>query len=79
MLLFCSYTTNIMTKSAHESLLDKLSLVSFKRRLLDMFILVFKSFQAATPTYISALLTPGTNIQGLRGKNMLQLPCVNTV
>ena len=43
-----------------------------------MLVLVFKSFQAATPTYISALLTPRTNTQGLRGKNMLQLPRVNT-
>ena len=36
-----------------------------------MLILVFKSFQAVTPTYIyiSALLAPRTNTQGLRAKN----------
>ena len=37
-----------------------------------------KSFQAATPAYISALFTPRTNINGLRGINKLQLPRVNT-
>ena len=30
-----------------------------------MFILEHKSFQAATPAYISALFTPRTNINGL--------------
>ena len=51
-------------------LLECLDLVSLrKRRFLDMLILVHKSFQAATPTYISALFTPRTNINGLRGIN----------
>ena len=43
-----------------------------------MLILVYKSFQAATPAYITALLTPRTNTNGLRGTNKLQLPRVNT-
>jgi len=59
--------------------LESLDLVSLrKKRFLDMLILVHKSFQAATPAYISALFTPRTNINGLRGVNKLQLPCVNT-
>ena len=58
-------------------LLESLDLVSLrKRRFLDMLILVHKSFQAATPACISALFTPRTNINGLRGVNKLQLPRV---
>ena len=60
-------------------LLESPDLVSLrKRRFLDMLILVHKSFQAATPAYISALFTPRTNINGLRGVNKLQLLRVNT-
>ena len=60
-------------------LLESLDLVSLReRRFLDTLILVDKSFQAATPVYISALFTPRTNINGLRGVNKLQLPRVNT-
>ena len=43
-----------------------------------MLILVHKSFQAAKPAYISALFTPRTNNNELRGTNTLQLPRVNT-
>ena len=65
--------------STYEVLLEKLDLVGLsKRRFLDMLILVHKSFQAATPAYITALLTPRTNSNGLRGRNKLQLPRVNT-
>ena len=60
-------------------LLESRDLVSLrKKRFLDMLILVHKSFQAATPAYISALFTPRTNINGLRGVNKLQLLRVNT-
>ena len=61
-------------------LLESLDLVSLsrERRFLDMLILVRKSFHAATPACISALFTPRTNINGLRGVNKLQLPRVNT-
>ena len=49
--------------STYEVLLEKLDLIGLsKRRFLDMLILVYKSFQAATPAYITALLTPRTNI-----------------
>ena len=65
--------------STYEVLLEKLDLIDLsKRRFLDMLILVYKSFQAATPAYITALLTPRTNTTGLRGKNKLQLSRVNT-
>ena len=71
--------------STYGMLLESLDLVSLRtKRLLDMLILVHKSFQAATPAdidYISALFTPRTNINqfnGLRGINKLQLPRVNT-
>ena len=65
--------------STYEVLLEKLDLEGLsKRRFLDMLILVYKSFQAATPAYITALLTPRTNTNGLRGTNKLQLPRVNT-
>ena len=40
-------------------------------------ILLFKSIQTVTPTYISALLVTRPSNQ-LRGKNNLQLPRVNT-
>ena len=54
--------------STYEVLLESLDLVSLRtKRLLDMLILVHKSFQAATPAYISALFTPRTNINELRG------------
>jgi len=43
-----------------------------------MLILVYKSFQAATPAYVTALLTPRTNFNGPSGTNKLQLPLVNT-
>ena len=66
--------------STYEALLEKLDLVDLiKRRFLDMLILVYKSFQAATPVYITALLTPRINTNGLRDTNKLQLPRVNTV
>ena len=65
--------------STYEVLLEKLDLVGLsKRRFLDMLILVYKSFQEATPDYITALLTPRINTNGLRGTNKLQLPRVNT-
>ena len=55
--------------STYEVLLEKLDLVGLsKRRFLDMLNLVYKSFQAATPAYITALLTPRTNTNGLRGR-----------
>ena len=51
--------------STYVMLLESLGLVSLReRRLLDMLILVYKSFQVVTPAYISALLTPRTNIKG---------------
>ena len=63
--------------STYEVLLKKLDLEGLsKRRFLDMLILVYKSFQAATPAYITALLTPRTNTNGLRGTNKLLLPRV---
>ena len=59
--------------------MEKLDLVGLsERRFLDMLILVYKLFQTATPTYITALLTPRTNTNALRGTNKLQLPRVNT-
>ena len=62
-------------------LLESLDLVNLrKRRFLDMWVLVHKSFRAAAPAYmyISVLFTPRTNISGLRGINKLHLPRVNT-
>ena len=65
--------------STHEMILESLGLVSLReRRFLDMLIIVHKSFQAATPAYISALLRSRINIYRLRDKNKLQLPRVNT-
>ena len=44
--------------STYEVLLESLDLVSLrKKRFLDMLILVHKSFQAATPAYISVLFS----------------------
>ena len=43
-----------------------------------MLNLVHKSFQTATPAYISAFFTPRTDTNGLKGINKLQLPRVNT-
>ena len=52
--------------STYEVLLESLALVSLrKKRFFDMLILDHKSFEAATPYYISALFTPRTNINGL--------------
>ena len=52
--------------STYEVLLESLDLVSLrKKRFFDMLILDHKSFEAATPYYISALFTPRTNINGL--------------
>ena len=65
--------------STYEALWEKLDLVDLsKRRFLDMLILVYKSFLAATPAHITALLTPRINTNGLGGTNKLQLPRVNT-
>ena len=67
--------------STYEVLLESLDLVNLrKRRFLDMWVLVHKSFRAAAPVYmyISVLFTPRTNIDGLRGINKLHLPRVNT-
>ena len=51
--------------STYEVLLESLDLVNLrKRRFLDMWVLVHKSFRAAAPVYmyISVLFTPRTNI-----------------
>ena len=42
-----------------------------------LMLILLKSFQAVTPTYISALLVPWISNQ-LKGKNNSQLPRVNT-
>ena len=56
--------------STYEALLEKLDLVDLsKRRFLYKLILVYKSFQAATPAHITALFTPRINTNGLRGTN----------
>ena len=68
-----------ITLGDNVSTYEELDLVGLsKRRFLDMLILVYKSFQAAIPAYITALLRPRTNTNRLRGTNKLQLPRVNT-
>ena len=66
--------------NTYETLLNNLNMTTLQtRRIQDMLIMVYKALHALTPAYITSLLIPRRNTQGLRGINKLYQPRVNTM